>query len=63
LTPSWLADYLANMAAQPERLERMSIAMKKRAQPAAARSLATLLEEVVLGESAPQEQGKEDGGE
>ncbi len=46
LTASWLCDYLVRVAEQPERLERMAVAMKKRAQPNAAGRLADLLETV-----------------
>lgn len=46
LTDTWLADYLVNVFQKPERLERMSTAMKKRAQTNAADQLANLLERV-----------------
>lgn len=46
LTVSWLRDYLVNVSQKPERLERMSAAMEKRAQPNAAAALADLLEQV-----------------
>lgn len=46
LTATWLSDYLVNVAQKPERLERMAIAMKKRAQTDAADLLADLLERV-----------------
>jgi UDP-N-acetylglucosamine--N-acetylmuramyl-(pentapeptide) pyrophosphoryl-undecaprenol N-acetylglucosamine transferase len=46
LTGSWLRDYLVSVAQNPERLENMSAAMKKRAQPNAAGRLADLLEKV-----------------
>ncbi len=46
LTASWLRDYLIRVVEQPERLERMSVAMKKRAQPNAGSRLADLLEKV-----------------
>jgi UDP-N-acetylglucosamine--N-acetylmuramyl-(pentapeptide) pyrophosphoryl-undecaprenol N-acetylglucosamine transferase len=46
LTATWLSDYLVNVAQKPERLERMAVAMKKRAQTDAADQLADLLERV-----------------
>ena len=46
LTESWLRDYLVSVARKPDRLEKMSTAMKKRAQPNAAARLADLLEKV-----------------
>lgn len=46
LTSSWLRDYLMSVSEKPERLERMSVAMKKRAQSDAAAQLADLLEKV-----------------
>jgi len=46
LTDTWLSDYLVNVFQKPERLERMSLAMKKRAQTNAADQLADLLERV-----------------
>ena len=46
LSASWLRDYLVNLQEKPERIERMSAAMKRRAQPRAAERLADLLEEV-----------------
>ncbi len=46
LTATWLCDYLVSVSQKPERLERMSAAMKKRAQPNAAGRLADLLEKV-----------------
>ncbi len=44
LSATWLCDYIASVSEQPERLERMSAAMKKRAQSNAAARLADLLE-------------------
>lgn len=46
LTVTWLRDYLVNVSQKPARLERMSIAMKKRGQSNAAEQLADLLEKV-----------------
>lgn len=46
LTASWLRDYLINVSENPDRLERMVSAMKKRAQINAAGRLADLLERV-----------------
>jgi UDP-N-acetylglucosamine--N-acetylmuramyl-(pentapeptide) pyrophosphoryl-undecaprenol N-acetylglucosamine transferase len=46
LSATWLRDYLINVAGKPTRLERMSSAMKKRAQLNAAGRLADLLEKV-----------------
>lgn len=46
LSGSWLRDYLVSVSEKPERLERMSAAMKKRAQSDAAAQLADLLEKV-----------------
>ncbi|NLX24549.1 MAG: undecaprenyldiphospho-muramoylpentapeptide beta-N-acetylglucosaminyltransferase [Lentisphaerae bacterium] len=46
LTDSWLADYLTNVSRNPKRIERMAVAMKKRAQPDAVEQLAALLERV-----------------
>ncbi len=46
LTATWLADYLVNVFEQPERLERMAVAMEKRAQANAAEQLADVLERV-----------------
>ncbi|MBN2163455.1 MAG: UDP-N-acetylglucosamine--N-acetylmuramyl-(pentapeptide) pyrophosphoryl-undecaprenol N-acetylglucosamine transferase [Pontiellaceae bacterium] len=46
LTSTWLCDYLVNVFQMPARLERMSMAMKKRAQTDAADQLADLLERV-----------------
>jgi len=46
LTGSWLRDYLVSVSKNPERLEKMASAMKKRAQPNAAGRLADLLEKV-----------------
>jgi len=46
LTASWLRDYLVSVMEKPARLERMSVAMKKRAQSNAAGQLADLLEKV-----------------
>lgn len=46
LTATWLCDYLVNICENPERLERMEIAMKKRAQTNAAGQLAEVLERV-----------------
>ncbi len=46
LTATWLADYLVNVFEKPERLERMAVAMKKRAQSNAGELLADLLERV-----------------
>ncbi len=46
LTATWLRDYLVNVSEKPARLERMGIAMKKRAPGNAAGRLADLLEKV-----------------
>ncbi|MCF7816704.1 MAG: undecaprenyldiphospho-muramoylpentapeptide beta-N-acetylglucosaminyltransferase [Kiritimatiellales bacterium] len=46
LTATWLRDYLISVSEKPERLERMVIAMKKRAQINASGRLADLLERV-----------------
>lgn len=46
LTGSWLRDYIVSVFQKPERLENMSAAMMKRAQPNAAGRLADLLEKV-----------------
>ena len=46
LTGSWLRDYLVSVSKKPERLENMSAAMEKRAQPNASGRLADLLEKV-----------------
>lgn len=46
LTATWLCDYLVNVFQKPERLDRMTAAMKKRAQTDAADRLADLLERV-----------------
>ncbi len=46
LTATWLCDYLVNVSENTERLERMAVAMKKRAQTNAAEQLADLLERV-----------------
>jgi UDP-N-acetylglucosamine:LPS N-acetylglucosamine transferase len=46
LTESWLRDYLVSVSRNPERLEKMSIATHKRAQPNASARLADLLEKV-----------------
>jgi UDP-N-acetylglucosamine--N-acetylmuramyl-(pentapeptide) pyrophosphoryl-undecaprenol N-acetylglucosamine transferase len=46
MSPTWLADYLVNVFEKPERIERMAVAMKKRAQSNAAEQLADLLERV-----------------
>ncbi|VGO23294.1 undecaprenyldiphospho-muramoylpentapeptide beta-N-acetylglucosaminyltransferase [Pontiella sulfatireligans] len=46
LSGTWLCDYLVSVAEKPERLERMAVAMKKRAQTNAAEQLAVLLEQV-----------------
>ena len=46
LSATWLRDYLINVSQKPKRLERMSAAMKKRAQRHAAHRLADLLETV-----------------
>jgi len=46
LTATWLRDYLINVSEKPKRLDRMGIAMKKRAQKNAASRLADLLEKV-----------------
>jgi UDP-N-acetylglucosamine--N-acetylmuramyl-(pentapeptide) pyrophosphoryl-undecaprenol N-acetylglucosamine transferase len=51
LTSTWLRDYLISMAGNPARLERMSAAMKKRAQSNAAERLADLLEKVAGSQS------------
>ncbi len=47
LSATWLRDYLLSVSQQPERLEHMAAAMKKRAQTNAAERLAELLEQVV----------------
>ncbi|HEY5653725.1 MAG TPA: undecaprenyldiphospho-muramoylpentapeptide beta-N-acetylglucosaminyltransferase [Pontiella sp.] len=46
LTDTWLRDYLINVSQKPERLERMAVAMKRRAQSDAAVQLADLMEKV-----------------
>ena len=46
LTATWLRDYLESVVQKPARLERMSAAMKKRAQSNASGRLADLLEKV-----------------
>jgi UDP-N-acetylglucosamine--N-acetylmuramyl-(pentapeptide) pyrophosphoryl-undecaprenol N-acetylglucosamine transferase len=46
LTATWLRDYLVSVSQKPGRLERMSAAMKKRAQSDAAGKLADLLEKI-----------------
>ena len=46
LTVTWLRDYLVSVLQNPERLDRMSTAMAKRAQPDAAGQLADLLQKV-----------------
>lgn len=46
LSSSWLRDYLISVSEKPERLERMSVAMKKRSQSDAASQLADVLEKV-----------------
>ena len=51
MTATWLSDYLVNVFEKPERLERMAVAMKKRAQTNAADQLADLLEAVAGNET------------
>ena len=51
LTGSWLRDYLVRVSREPDRLQQMSEAMKKRAQPNAAARLADLLEKVATEKS------------
>ena len=46
LTVTWLCDYLISVSQHPERLERMAISMKKRAESNAAGRLSDLLERV-----------------
>jgi UDP-N-acetylglucosamine--N-acetylmuramyl-(pentapeptide) pyrophosphoryl-undecaprenol N-acetylglucosamine transferase len=46
MTDTWLCDYLVSVSEKPGRLERMSVAMKKRAQTNATQQLANLLENV-----------------
>lgn len=46
LTATWLRDYLLNVFENPERLARMKMAMRKRAESNAAERLADLLEKV-----------------
>lgn len=46
LSPTWLSDYLISVSQKPERLERMAVAMTKRAQRNAAGRLADLVEKV-----------------
>jgi UDP-N-acetylglucosamine--N-acetylmuramyl-(pentapeptide) pyrophosphoryl-undecaprenol N-acetylglucosamine transferase len=46
LTATWLRDYLVSVSEKPGRLERMSVAMKKRGQSNAAQKLADLIEKV-----------------
>ncbi len=46
LSGTWLRDYLVSVSQNPERLERMGAAMKKRAQTHAAERLADVLERV-----------------
>lgn len=46
LTATWLRDYLISVSEKPERLERMTAAMRKRAQINASGRLADLLEKV-----------------
>ncbi len=46
LTASWLRDYLVSVSEKSGRLEKMALAMQKRAQPSASGRLADLLETV-----------------
>lgn len=46
LSATWLRDYLTSVSEKPGRLERMGLAMKKRAQSDAAQQLANLIEKV-----------------